>query len=198
VSRVQYYCAATIDGYIADPEDGIDWLTSYEGSFEGADGAPMGEDGSYEGFYAEVGALVSGSVTYEFVVEHTKGGGSWPYAGKPWWVLSSRDLPIPDSEGVDVRPVRGEVAELCDQMVSSAGNGNLWIVGGGNVASQFADAGLLEELHLTVVPVVLGAGKPIFDRGLPGPMQLTGTRAFGNGMVELRYEIRRNAAQAAR
>jgi dihydrofolate reductase len=81
---------------------------------------------------------------------------------------------------------------LYDQMIAAAGERNLWIVGGGNVASQFADEGLLDEVLVTVVPVVLGAGKPLFDRRLPGgPMQLMGTRAFRTGMVELRYEIRR-------
>jgi dihydrofolate reductase len=66
------------------------------------------------------------------------------------------------------------------------------VVGGGNVASQFADAGLLDEVHLTVVPVVLGAGKPLFDRPPPGgPLQLAGTRAYATGMVELRYELNR-------
>jgi dihydrofolate reductase len=76
-------------------------------------------------------------------------------------------------------------------MAAAAGERDLWVVGGGNVASQFADAGLLDELHLTVVPVVLGAGKPLFDRPLPGgSMQLTGTRTFETGMVELRYALR--------
>jgi len=79
-------------------------------------------------------------------------------------------------------------------MMDSAGERHLWVVGGGNVASQFADEGLLDEVIATVVPVVLGTGKPLFDRRLPGdPMQLTGTRAFGSGMVELRYEIKREA-----
>jgi dihydrofolate reductase len=65
-------------------------------------------------------------------------------------------------------------------------------VGGGNVASQFADQGLLDELIVTVVPVVLGEGKPLFDRRLPGgPMQLTGTRPFDSGMVEVRYSLKR-------
>jgi dihydrofolate reductase len=106
-------------------------------------------------------------------------------------VLSSRDQPTPAQEDADVRIVRGEVPELFDEMIASAGEGNLWVVGGGNVASQFSDAGLLDELHLTVVPVVPGEGKPLFDRGLPEPLQLTATRAFETGMVELRYEIRR-------
>jgi dihydrofolate reductase len=79
---------------------------------------------------------------------------------------------------------------LYDELIAGAGERNVWVVGGGNVASQFADAGLLDELLVTVVPVVLGEGKPLFDRRLPrGPMQLTGTRTFDSGMVELRYEI---------
>ena len=75
-------------------------------------------------------------------------------------------------------------------MIESAGDRNLWVVGGGNVASQFADEGLLDEVIATVVPVVLGTGKPLFDRRLPdGPMRLAGTRTFDTGMVELRYDI---------
>ena len=69
---------------------------------------------------------------------------------------------------------------------------NLWVIGGGNVASQFADEGLLDELLLTVVPVVLGEGKPLFDRPPPGgAMKLVGTRTFKSGMVELSYQLGR-------
>ena len=189
MSKTQYYCAASLDGYIADPDDGLGWLTGYEGSFEGegAEPSPMSEGGAYERFYAGVGALVSGSTTYEFVLDHL-GDADWPYSGKPYWVLSSRDLPTPPAE--DVRIVNARVADLHGEIVSAAGERHVWIVGGGGVASQFADAGLLDELLLTVVPVILGAGKPLFDRALPGgPMQLTGTRVFDTGMVELRYEI---------
>jgi len=196
MSRTQYYCAATLDGYIADADDGIEWLTGYEGSYAGAEAeaGPMAEGGSSESFYAEVGALVSGSVTYEFILVHIAGGGQWPYAGKPCWILSSRDLPVPEGEGVDVRIENRSVRELCEPMMESAGGRNLWIVGGGNVASQFADAGLLDEVLLTVVPVVLGEGKPLFERGLPGgSMELTGVTPHANGMVGLRYRIHRRA-----
>ncbi len=130
-----------------------------------------------------------GSVTYEFVLDELN---EWPYEGKPTWVLSTRDLPKPEGEEVDVRIVSAKVPDLHEEMVAAAGDRNLWVVGGGNVASQFADAGLLDELLVTVVPVVLGEGKPLFDRRLAGgPMQLTGTRVFDSGMVELRYEIKR-------
>jgi dihydrofolate reductase len=193
MSKVQYYCAATLDGFIADANDGIDWLTGYQGSYEGEDAepGPMSGGGSYERFYEGVGALVSGSVTYEFVLEQMSGGGEWPYSGKPCWVLSSRDLPTPNPDGADVRIVRGDVTELYEEMLASTDDRNLWVLGGGNVASQFADAGLLDELRVTVVPVVLGDGKHLFERPLARSMQLTGTSVFETGMVELRYEIRR-------
>jgi dihydrofolate reductase len=191
-----YYCASSLDGYIAEADDSIDWLLNYEGTFEdeAAEAGPMGEGGGYERFYAGVGALVAGSATYEWILDHldVAGGGEWPYRGKPCWVLSSRELRLPEGDGVDVRIVDASVSELSGEMAAAAGDGVLWVVGGGNVASQFADEDLLDEVHVTVVPVVLGTGKPIFDRRLPsGPMQLAGTRAFRNGMVEVRYEVRR-------
>ena len=190
-----YYCACSLDGYIAGPDDSLDWLTGYQGTFdgEGVEADPMSEGGPYEDFYGGVRALVMGSATYEWILDHldVAGGGGWPYRGKPCWVLSSRGLRAPEGEGVDVRIVDASVGELYE-MAAAAGDGALWVVGGGGVASQFADEGRLDEVHLTVVPVVLGAGKPLFARPLPsGPMQLAGARTFTNGMVELRYELRR-------
>jgi len=196
MAKTQYYCAATLDGYIADPDDGIDWLTGYEGSYEGeaAAASPMGEGGGYERFYEEVGALVSGSATYEWVLDHYSD--PWPYLDKPWWVLSSREQAIPAGDGIDVRVREGEVAGLHEQMIAAAGGRNLWVLGGGGVASQLAEAGLLDEVLLTVVPVVLGQGKPLFEDPLPAPMELFGADAFGNGMVELRYRVAARAPGA--
>jgi dihydrofolate reductase len=191
VSRTQYYAAATLDGYIAEADDTLGWLLGYEpaGAYEAEEPSPMAEGGGYDRFYGDVGALVSGSATYEFVLGHMDSDDSWPYKGKPYWVLSSRDQRLPESEGVDVRVSKGDVTDLHEEMMDAAGGRNLWVVGGGDVASQYAAAGLLDELLLTVVPVVLGDGKPLFDERLPGPLKLTGTRAFGNGMVELDYEL---------
>ena len=191
MSKSQYYCAASLDGYIAEADDTLEWLMKYEGSYSAPDAEPI--KGSYDRFYEGVGAIVMGSVTYEFILAHiAKGDGEWPYKGKPAWVLSTREPPEPEGEDVDVRITNAAVPDLYEEMSAAADERNLWVMGGGNVASQFADAGLLDELLVTVVPVVLGEGKPLFDRRLPGgPMQLTGTRAFDSGMVELRYEIKR-------
>jgi dihydrofolate reductase len=188
LSRSQYYVASSLDGYIAESDDTLEWLLKYEGSFEGEGVEPVA--GGYERYYEGVGALVMGSRTYEFILGELAEGGDWPYKGKAAWVLSSRDLPEPEGEDVDVRITGANVSELYDEMIAAAGERDLWVVGGGNVASQFADEGLLDEVLVTVVPVVLGDGRPLFDCRLPGgAMRLTGTRPFDNGMVELRYEI---------
>jgi dihydrofolate reductase len=187
MSLVRYYAAQTLDGYIAESDDTLDWLLKYEGHFEGAD-SDEGQAG-YDSFYEGIGALVMGSTTYEWVLAH---GGEWPYVGRPTWVLSTRELERPQGEEVDVRVVDARVPDLIDEMLAAARDQDLWIVGGGNVASQFADHGLLDRVEVTVVPVVLGEGKPLFDRRLPGgPMQLIDARTFSSGMVGLTYEVRR-------
>jgi len=188
MGATQYYCAATLDGFIAEADDTLDWLLKYEGSFDGPGAEPM--KGSYDRFYDDVGAVVMGSATYQFVLDEVS---SWPYAGKPAWVLTSRELPLPETEGADIRFANAAVAELHPEMVAAAGERHLWVIGGGNVASQFADEGLIDELLVTVVPVVLGEGKPLFDRRLAGPpLQLVSSRSFDTGMVELRYEVVRS------
>ena len=103
-------------------------------------------------------------------------------------MFTSRERPVPD--GADVRFASGPVAPLHGEMTAAAGERNLWVVGGGNLASQFADAGLLDELILTVVPVWLGDGMPTLARRLEGEqLRRTGTQPFANGMTELRYEF---------
>jgi dihydrofolate reductase len=196
VATTVYYCASSLDGYIAEADDSLDWLLNYQGVFddEAAEPDPMSKGGAYERFYDGVGALVAGSATYEWILDNldVAGGDGWPYRGKPCWVLSSRELRLPEGDGVDVRTANAPVDELYGEMAAAAGDGVLWVVGGGSVASQFADAGLLDEVHLTVVPVALGTGKPLFERRLPNDtLQLTGTRTFTSGMVELRYTLRR-------
>jgi dihydrofolate reductase len=182
VMRTVYYCATSLDGYIAESDDNIDWLTGYQPVPLGPDVEPVGGafPEEYETFYDGIGASVSGSATYEWILANSR---EWPYAGKPYWVLSSRELPAP--EGQDIR-----FGGTFEEMIASAAGRKLWIVGGGDVASQFAEAGLLDQVWVTVVPVALGSGKPLFGRRLPGgPMRLTAVLPRASGMVELRYEI---------
>jgi dihydrofolate reductase len=172
--RAQYYVAATIDGFIADPDGGLDWLTSMEG----------GAEDSYERFLPTVGALAMGATTYEWMLDHIS---EWPYDEQPTRVFTHRELRA--FEGADIRFVSGPPADQLEELRAAAGDRNVWVVGGGDLASQFADAGLLDDLILTVTPTVLGEGIPLFARPLRGRPRLTGTREFASGMVELRYEL---------
>ena len=112
----------------------------------------------------------------------------WPYR-QPAWVFSSRALPpVP---GADIRFVRGDVRPVHEKMVAAAGGKNVWIVGGGELAGQFYDQGLLDELFVQIGSVTLGAGKPLLPRAITSPpLRLISVRAVGSGFAELHYEVR--------
>lgn len=182
--KTQYYTAATLDGFIASEDDSLDWLF------------PLGDvnDSSYPKFIAEVGALAMGSSTYEWMVRHadtvaSQAGSAWPYT-QPAWVFSSRKLQTID--GAHVRFVSGNVRSVHAEMRAAAAGKNIWIVGGGDLAGQFYDAGLLDEMIVQVGSATLGKGKPLFPREVLSPsLRLKSVQQMGSGMAELRYEVRR-------
>jgi dihydrofolate reductase len=180
--KTQYYTATTLDGFIATEDDSLDWLFSL-GDVNAS---------SYPEFIAQVGALAMGSATYEWVMRNAdrveaEVGSAWPYA-QPTWVFTSRDLPrIP---GADLRFVNGPVADVFPAIRAAAGDSNIWVVGGGELAGQFHDAGLLDELIVQVGSVTLGRGKPLLPRRIFAPrLRLTEVRQMDHRMVELRYDI---------
>ena len=151
MSRTQYYTAATLDGFIADPDNSLEWLFKRKRDEGGAL--------DYEDFIAEVGALAMGATTYEWIIDHETA--KWPY-DQPSWVFSHRELPlVPDAR---IELVSGDVAPVHEAMMRAAGGKNVWIVGGGDLAGQFADAALLDEVLVTIAPVTLGAGAPLLPR----------------------------------
>jgi dihydrofolate reductase len=147
------------------------------------DGTP-GLSEHYEAFLADVGALVMGSRTYQFLVEQNI---AWTYAERPAFVFTQRTWP--KIAGADVRFVHGDVRALYPQLLAAAGTRNLWLVGGGQLAEQFQRHGLIDELWLSVIPVVLGAGQSAFGSAAVSGMQLTQVTEFGRGIVELRYQL---------
>jgi len=179
----QYYAAASLDGFIARPDGDISWLTGFGGdsSMDPNDVT----DRTFDEFMAGVGAVVMGSKTYEYVLEHSS---AWPY-DMPGWVLTSRDLPM--AQGADLRMVNGDAAEVHGEAVEAAGEKNVWMVGGGNVASQWVEHGLIDELIVTLVPVILGEGLPLFASGILGEFRTKTVRPFASGMVELAYDFPR-------
>ncbi|MEO8577408.1 MAG: dihydrofolate reductase family protein, partial [Gemmatimonadales bacterium] len=133
-----------------------------------------------------------GSSTYEWILRHHIGRDAdrpepWPYE-QPVWVFTSRTLPsVP---AADVRFVSGDVRPVHEAMVEAAAGRNVWIVGGGDLAGQFYDAGLLDEMFVQVGSVTLGAGKPLFPRNVTSPpLRLVSVNAIGTGFAELHYEF---------
>lgn len=143
-----YYTASSLDGYIVDDADSLDWLTSRDIDPEG----PF----HYEAFAASVGALAMGSSTYQWIVRNQPG--AWPYE-QPTWVLTHRPQLVRADHPVQIHT--GDVRELHPQLVAAAGGRDVWVVGGGDVAAQFVEAGLIDEMVVSYAPCSLGAGSPV-------------------------------------
>lgn len=158
MAKTQYYTATSFDGFIADQDNSLDWLFEVEDA-----------DNPFGAFFQDVGAFVMGATTYQWVLEHdalVDRPIKWAdyYGDTPAWVFTHRDLPrVP---GADLTFVQGDVRPVHAAMTSAAGGKNVWVVGGGELAGSFADAGLLDEIILGVAPVTLGAGAPLLPRRL--------------------------------
>jgi dihydrofolate reductase len=178
--RLTYYTATTLDGYIADASDSLAWLFVQDQDQHGAL--------NYDDFIKDIGAMVMGSTTYEWLLAHTREvieetGSAWPYE-MPVWVMTSRHLE--QVEGADVRFASGDVKTVYDAMVAAAGGRDAWVVGGGDLAGQFAEAGLLDEVITYVAPVTLGEGRPLLPRRLS--LELVETARNG-AFVASRYRV---------
>jgi dihydrofolate reductase len=187
--KTQYYTATSIDGFIADADNSLEWL------FQVGSAEEEGMKDEYPQFIAEVGAMAMGSTTYEWIAAHTgflEDPSKWEYT-LPTWVFSSRELPR--AEGLDIRFVSGDVRPVHAEMVKAAAGRNIWLVGGGDLVGQFHDQGLLDELILGVAPVFLGAGAPLLPRRITAPnLRLTDVTRYGETFVTLRYAVTAPAA----
>lgn len=141
-----YFTASSLDGFIVDADDSLDWLLSRDID---ADKGPFG----YQAFVETVGALVMGSATYEWLVRNQPG--DWMYE-QPSWVLTHRPQIVVDGHPVQVHT--GAVAGLHPELVAAAVGKDVWVVGGGEVAAQFAEADLIDEMIVAYAPCSLGSG----------------------------------------
>jgi dihydrofolate reductase len=180
--KTQYYTAASLDGFIADSRNSLDWLFQFGDV----------EDGSYPDFIRQVGAIAMGSTTYEWVLSHhinpeADRPQAWFYQ-QPTWVFTSRILPA--VEGADIRFVKGDVGFVHQDMLAAAGDRNIWLVGGGDLVGQFHDHGLLDEIIVQITSVTLGSGAPLLPRRIvTPPLKLLSITKHGDAFAELRYEV---------
>lgn len=184
MGRILFDTATTLNGFIADEDDSLAWLFAVEGGEQPDEGL----------FPSDAVVLVEGSTTYEWILEaedvlaHPE---KWQgfHGDRPTFVFTTRDLPVPD--GADVRFVRGSVADALPAIRAAAGDGDVWVVGGGDLAGQFLDAGALDEIHLSVAPVALTSGAPLLPRRVEAQrLRLVEARAVGQ-FARLVYAVRR-------
>ena len=150
-----YYTASSVDGFIATPEHSLAWLLERDVDPRG----PMGHDD----FMAGVGALAMGAGTYRWLLANgLDEDRTWPYR-IPSWVHTHRMV---EAVHPSITPTQAPVQDVHRQMAEAAGGRDVWVVGGGDVAGQFADAGLLDEVWVQYAPVTLGAGSPLLPREL--------------------------------
>jgi dihydrofolate reductase len=173
--RLRVFIATSLDGFIAGPGDDLSWLPEPRDD----------EDHGYGAFIADVGALLMGRRTYEVVVGF---GGEWPYGERPVLVATGRPLDAPAAPSV--RTAAGRAEELRAAALGAAGGRDVYVDGGALIRTMLA-AGLVDEMTITLVPVVLGDGVPLLG-GLRRRLDLetVDARRFDDGLVQLTYAPR--------
>jgi len=149
MTRYRFYTATSLDGFLADEHDSLDWLLSQ----------PTGEESilPYDRFIGEVGAIVTGRTTYDWVLENDGAvEGAWVFT-QPTFLFTRRAVEQRDG----VTAVSGPPAEHRAAIEEAASGKDVWIVGGGDLAADFARAGMLDEVFASIAPVTLGAGRPL-------------------------------------
>jgi dihydrofolate reductase len=170
--KASVFIATSLDGFIARPNGELDWLPP-----------GGGEEHGYEAFMASVDALVIGRTTFETVLTFD----TWPYGEKPVFVLSSSSL-APAPLGAVVARMSGDPADIVSQL-AARGVRHVYVDGGITI-QRFLQAGLIQRLIITRIPVLLGAGIPLF-----GPTQgdilleHVGTRQYASGLVQSEYAV---------
>jgi dihydrofolate reductase len=175
--EIVYYVACSLDGYIAAPDGGVDWLEPFR---QGE------EDYGYAELYGSVEALLLGSRTYEVALSF----GAWPSADKESWVFTRRELPAADPSVTLTSDDPARVIATLEER----GMERAWLMGGGKLATSFREAGLITAYRIFVMPVVLGDGIPLFAAPgqdqpptEPEPLKLVEARPYPSGVVELSY-----------
>jgi dihydrofolate reductase len=174
MARILGYIATSLDGFIAGPDESLDWLT-------GPGDAELGEH-HYERFIERIRTVVMGRTTYDWVI---RSGASWPYREQRAVVVTSRPLadpPVPIETRTDVDALVAELRALDD--------GDVWMLGGGRLQMAFLERGALDEIEIYVASALIGGGYPLFPAtGFKATPRLLSAKALGAGMARLHYRF---------
>lgn len=169
--KVILYIAMSLDGYIASENDSLDWLFRVQG---------QGDNG-YSKFYQTIDTILIGRRTYDWIMEHEKG--ELPYKDKKCYVFSKSNI---KDQHIDV--INEEIVSFTNKLKSDVGE-NIWIVGGGVLLHSFIKHKLVDEIRITIAPVLLGKGIPLFNHvDVEQELQLVDTARY-NQFIELQYDV---------
>ncbi len=179
-SRVRVYIACSLDGFIAGTDNDLSWL--HDESNPPPATPPEGAVG-FEDFMADVGAMLMGRSTFDVVHGFDV---PWPYGQRPVLVATHRDMPADAPE--PTRAATGDIHALV-QAAKEAADGKDVYVDGGQMVRQALDAGLIDELIVTIAPIILGQGLPLFaGTQQRHRLELVNTCPFGGDMVQMTYK----------
>ncbi len=172
--KIHGYMGMSLDGYIADKDGGVGWMEPFNTV-----------DYGFDRFIAGIGTVVMGRATFD---QSLGFAGGWPYASKRSLIVTSRPIgnPPPRVEAWH----KGVPALIAELRAAEAEDGEAWVVGGAALQAAFIAAGAVDSLEVFVLPVLLGAGVPMFPRSEKGAnLELSGTGALPMGMVRLAYKF---------
>jgi dihydrofolate reductase len=177
--KLSVFIACSLDGYIAGPDGDLSWLPT-------SNREEPGEDYGYSSFFASVDAILMGRNTFDTVT----GFESWPYADKPVHILTRRPLEVPDAfHDARISPLSGSPAEVL-KMLSEERYQHIYIDGGETIR-QFLNEKLINQFTITIIPVLLGEGIPLFSPpAIHTRLELTNTSTHDGGIVQLTYKFR--------
>jgi dihydrofolate reductase len=186
MTKVIYATSTSLDGYLADAAGSLDWLFAVQGG-----DAAIAELNT---FVEGVSVIVEGSTTYEWVIEHEQlleHPEKWRefYGKRKTYVFTTRAGSLPRVPDVEIEFVSGPVSDHISSILAAAGDGNVWVTGGGTIAAQFAEVGHINEIWLSVAPVFLGGGAPVFTTRMESDdLRLIDVHQTGQ-FVQTRYEL---------
>jgi dihydrofolate reductase len=179
-AKITVHMVSSLDGFIAKKDGSISWLETTDTYEKGV------TEENAEEFMKTIDCFVMGSRTYEHAVELSKDYG-WAYGDVPTFILTRRNLP---AVGKSIEFYSGDLKKFVSETLNPKFK-NVWVVGGAAVVKDFIRLGLVNDIRLTIVPIIVGDGTLFFDYvGCEQALHLKDVSAFKNGMVELWYEVR--------
>ncbi len=175
MARILGYIAASLDGFIADPQESLDWLD------QAAAASESGEH-DYTNFIKRIRTVVMGRTTYDWLI---RAGVSWPYKEQRSIVVTSRPIDNPPA----VIETRSDVDALIAEL-RTLEDGDVWMLGGGRLQMAFMERGALDEIEIYIASAIIGGGYPLFPPiGFHAAPKLLSAKSLGSGMARLHYRF---------